>query len=682
MPPRAIEWEAGLRRFVVAVLLGCALGVAFRLYASDARIRGWIERALSNSGPELPKINFKTADIALSRGTWPEIALRLGEVTIAARAECGEGQAAAKMRRLEIPLDVGALLHGRLAAGVADAAELEVDVDAWRPGCGDGRAEVSATANVHAPPPSPPRADQTSLVWWQSADLARARAAIDGARADRARVFFERRDKVAVFERVEARLREGGLSASFRVYPPIEALRGERIPAVEFEGFVAAANASVSARAAVGEGRVFAQAELWPEKDDRVGINARAELRGVPASEIVRLARRAGLASGETAARFRPKFMWVNCAASIKGQVQGLFQTNPVEIKRCTADGDAGRATIDSARLNADGTWGPFSARVFGADVRAWLAAFGLKGPAGVFSEFGRVDADVQGASLREWRAKARLSGARAMFIHRDRRAWQTVGARLSFERRGLTTEGRVDSLELADGKFDGALSWKFSARNPSEEPYLGDGSARLNAREIELAPAVQDVMLSGQARGFQIQGEAAFVSGAVARAQAEATLASFDSSYLRARAASLKGGLSGDGVIRVAASAQSLSAPSDGAIARALMPVFLGHRFASDWIEALLPRAKLAITDSGLGWDQARAKFENGRILISSAGNVDRSRALAGSIQSDFPKVKRARFSISGPAWAAELRPVSKTAEDAPYDDAALGAPVSDKTK
>ena len=615
------------RRLIAALLVVSALGLGARLYFSPNRLRAFVEDALQHareSGNPLPNVAFKEARLVLGHGLWPTVAVRLSDVTIAALPGCATDRWAAQAEEVEIPLRWSRLVRqARWAAGTVRLRNLTVDSDAWRSGCGLQPNEEPARVTTPAP----------ARHWWSPGDLARTESVVEGLQAEGVRLLFENREKSVMLERVSLRLGPDAVRVHVRLSVPPEWTFGEALPRVEIEGEVKADGARATARADLEEGRLKVEASLRPREGGHVELEARASAIGVPASVLAPLAGRAGL--GLAGSRFNPKFLWLSCSAEIQGRVHDLFATSPVKISACALDGASGRVAVESAVRKGDGSWAPFKAHAERLDARAWLEAFGVEGPRGVFWDFGRLNGDFEYLGSGDYRGQASLEGLKALFVHRDHRATQEMSLVASVLKRGVHARGRLEKATLVGGDFEGSATWDF-------DESFGRGVIDVEARRLNMAADVQRLMLDGTVKGLALSARVEFGEHRFRRASIDARLEGLISVLGRADAIRLQGDLT-DGTLRLQARAPHVSIPGRGDVAE---HVLRSSTDADAFIEAIGVSARLTLTTSGLGWEKAKAHFDDDRVQMMSSGNV--RFALPGQLTS--PVLELTAPPISGP--------------------------------
>lgn len=673
-----VENQQGWRFLFFSLALSCVAGLGFRLYFSPQKIKQWTSQALESQAGRYD-IRFRDAELSLARGAIPQFAIVLKGVEVGPRPACSSVPAL-KVSELRIPLQFRKLLSGEVGLGVISGGEVIVDVDGFKTDCAAQKSHpIAPMPHTHVEPVAQkPNMDGRIQSWWTSDQLKQAQRAVAGFEFDRVEVWFEKRAKRLVLESLSLTSDEGEdvvhLTTDLRVPP--EVTYGEAIPPLTIEADARGDSAEVSIQAELSEGTLEGVAHLKPLVDHQLDIDAHVAVSSLPLSTMVPLLTKAGIVKEN----FRPKFLWMDCAAEIKGRFQGLFRENPLRLKDCSIEGGGGQIRVEEALRHPDGGWDPFRVRIETVDLRKMIETFGAKGPDGVADDFGRVSGELAVKSFAEARFEGVFEGAQVRFSSRSVRALQRVArmeAKLDLQ--GERMFGSVDRVELERGQFDGSL--RFDA-----DREFRTGSVKIQVKNLVLDPIVQRVLVAGEIGRMTGQGDALIGDGKVVSVKGDWRVEHLNGHEFRFKNADVRtdyGG--GDFHVTVRAPILELSRVSPLFIAS--QPLFFGHAFRGDWIPVEQTLIRATVSDrEGVRWEKAEGRMENGKIALVSAGGLTRQRQLSGWVSIDYPAVKKLKWTLAGTTTTPVFGDDSKALEDLrqrmKIDDATLGLPVSEDSK
>lgn len=690
-----VQEPSGWRIFFFSVAVACLLGLSFRLYFSPVRLKGWINQNMHQQTWPF-EIRFKGAELRLSRGSIPQFAVVLTGVQAAPTFEC-LADAPLKISELRLPFRLMSFFEGRVSLSSVAADDLSIDLDGIK-NCGRAVAEDEPSASVSLEhekkkkatevsvssslPSSNPVAEvHATLVqpWWTPVQMQAVRGLLEGIEFSRVELLFENKTKKVYLESFDLRANEDEDSVSLAVdlRVPKEVTYGEEVPPLSIEATVKADSAAVEVSAHLSEGTLKGFATLRPAPGRTLEIDSRVAVQDVPLSTLVPLLRKSKI----TSADFKPRFLWLDCQATIHGPFQGLFKVSPVRLENCGlkgvgAKGSGGKIVLASAVRQPGGVWDSFSAKFVNVDMHRLLETFSLKGPDGVADHFGQLSGTLDVRSARDAAFKGVLEGALVRFSNRSVRALQKVlalGIQIRFQ--GPQIVGEVEQVRLENGEFDGKVNFVVDSDRQRSE-------IRADIRRLKLDERVQSVMSGGQIGHLSGQGEMKLEAGQLKTVRGEIQLESlvgreFSISGVRAQT-ELKGR-----DFLVALKAKELGVHPTSALFRSLRPLFFEHDFGPvDWILVHEPSVKMKVFDSGeREWEKAQGWMENERIHLTSAGVYSRERRLSGWVHVDYPAAKNLKWILSGtmdaPIFTDESRALTELRRRDVVDDATLGLPI-----
>ncbi|MEK7355516.1 MAG: hypothetical protein AAB250_03660, partial [Bdellovibrionota bacterium] len=386
---RYVDSERGWRYLFFSIALAGIAGLAFRLYFSPERLKGWVDEALKQQkGPAA--YAFDGAKIRLARGSIPEFSVVLTGVRVAPAPKCNP-EPSLSIAELTLPFRMMSLLSGRFAVGTITAEDMVVDLDGFKKRCDETPAAplmpVKPVTNVAKPAPSAPAVtSETPVPWWTDEQLNAARSFVEGVDFKRVEVQFEEKSKRIFLDSFAADVDSAGLlNVSTELRVPPEIVYDEKIPPLILELKATSMRADAKLLAGLDEGRLATTAVFTPGPDRTLDIDMQMSVDDVPLSTVIPLMKKAGI----TDQAFEPRFLWLDCNAKIKGPFQGLFTKAPFEIETCSIAGDGTRIDIAKATRRPDGTWEPFAMVLKAVDLNKLSRTLGVSGPDGIASDFG-----------------------------------------------------------------------------------------------------------------------------------------------------------------------------------------------------------------------------------------------------------------------------------------------------
>ena len=667
--------RSGWSLFLATAVISALIGVSIRLYFSPERLRFWIERAIASAtvGDANFAVDFQQAQLKLANGSLPQIAVEVSHVRVTRNANCAPiGEAAPlipalQMAKLTVPLRFTSLFTGRVAIGTLNAEDLVFDLEALKGECGgkDKLAPATKTENSAREKTSIPVAGNSpARPWWTSEQATAIRKVIEGVEFNRVTVRFEDGSKHVDLEDFEAQIAGDRLRVQSTVRVPKELTQGEPLPDFEFAADVEPSLANVNLDARLSEGRLHATAILKPAAGSQITIEAKLGLKNLPLSTLVPVLTRVAVIKRE----MRPKFLWLNCEASIAGQFQGLLQTSPLELSRCEVQGNGTQIHLVNAVRLPDGHWKPFRVAIESADVRQLLDMFMISGLDGIAGDLGKVHGEVAVGTERTPAEEdlsektddrnsadvhAFFSGAQLKFSNRSVRAFQTIANLES--RFKVFSDGRVvgeiPKIELEDGKFDGNIQFDIAK-------HAARGSVQVTMKQLEVSQKVQAVMLDGNLRMLSGDLRGELRDGRLEDLRGALKAESLETSDWKLETLMVQPSLARDRTVHLQMRTPEVLMKPNTPLAAATQSLSFSQLETQkgERLQDVVLKVAIPPSGGGLAWMQASAQAEKGRVKVSSEGAATRDRQLSGWVRVDFPNAKKLKWEIAGSTETPEF--------------------------
>jgi hypothetical protein len=675
-----VNAQAGWRALMLCLLIAAILGLGFRLYFSPDRLKSWVTTALDQQKRQMSHpfaLSFSDASLKLSQGYLPQLAVVVTDVRVAPNPEC-HPESSVFIGELRLPFRVFSLLRGRAAVGVIGARDIKIDLDGLRVKCEPLVSPPHAAPAPKAPkavvklaaPPSPPVTEPVKP-WWTDEQFDTVRGFVEGLEFSHATLQFENGAKEIYLDSFSALFKRGGLvqlKTEIRIPPPVT--YGEQIPPLKIEGEALSTKANLLVSAQVSEGSLATTAILAPATNQTLVIDAKMSVKSLPLSMLSPFMRKAGLANE----RFQPKFLWLNCAASISGPFQGLFQKSPFRLEACRIEGDGTDVELVSAERTPGGQWQPFDVKVVSLDLAKLFGTVGVHGPDGVANDFGKLAGDIHVESPQEAMFTGELRNANISFSNRKFRSAQkieSVAIKMSIVKG--RTRGEFNNFSLTNGALSGAVAFDF-------DRSLRDGTVVADILKLEFDPSVQDVLVGGKLGAIEgsahLKFENSLVTDFGSKLKIDQTTAQ-DFAFSRAQIVVDR---KGDASPRIVVDAPDLGLKKSSMLDKALEPVFFGHQFlAGDMLMFDQPHIEIVILESGdINWTEAKATLEHSQIQIASVGSMNRDHLIDGTLEVNYPKIKKLKWLLAGPIVAPTLQGTGESLAQmkarAEINDAVLG--------
>ena len=658
-----VSEQSGLRWFVLTVLVAILIGTLLRMSLAPAKIERLVRLEIEASQIR-DNLVFGSVDVSLASGWWPELALVLNRVEWRAQEACSE-LSPVRARRVRIPVRLSGLIQGKIAAGRLKIDDLTVDLDDLKNDCSGSNSASSPTKTEAVRSESIKNEIAESGEIWSEADQARIAAFVGGVSISRAEIFFENRMKSVVLEDFSAAWRGDSLSILTSLRFPPATVFGENLPNFTIKGTIRRTEMIADIRAELSEGMLEASSVLKPVvlKNGAKELEADLSLSvsDLPLSVVTPLLTKSRIVSGA----FRPKFIWLDCAAKVHGIFSRLFVENPVALSQCEVSGQVGRLNLQTAIRMPDGKWQPFAVRAEKIEIARVLETFGLRGPSGVFANFGQVSGTLQLNSPTSAEIGGSVAGAVVRFAGGEGAALQPlsigqVEGKLQNDRWTLL----LSQFEPDGGTADLTIAMEAEASGKNAK-------LEVDLKHLKLSSRVEKAIFSGTVKSIAGTVQAGFgsTSGFENRFENDQTpvFSKFNSSIVldaiegseigseqvKIDAQLAKGS---DREIQVSVKSPHVEVLKTGKLYRILQPSLLGWggEVAKEGSRLVLGKVvvKGRFREDGFEWKQAQASV--GRSLqLSSHGVISRNHVLTADLEAQYPLASRLKWTIEG-TWLA----------------------------
>ncbi len=663
---REVSEQAGFRRFVIAVLVAFLFGTLIRVSLSPTKIEKFVRSKIEES-PIRENLVFASAEVSLADGAVPDLAVILNKVEWRLGGRCPD-TVPIRARVVRVPVRFMSLFSGHVSAGRVKIDELTVDLDEIKRNCEPGGTktahkdpvketskEVSETTGSVSSGAEPVGAP--AEVWSQD-DQQRISKLVSGVSVSRAEIFFENRMKSVIVEDASAVWQSDTLAVSTSLKFPPATVFGENLPTFTINGTVKQFEMMAQIRADLSEGALEANAVFKPvilrgarELNADIGLS----FSDLPLSVVTPLLSKSQIVTGA----FRPKFMWLDCNAQIRGVFSRLFVENPITLSACGISGQVGRLSFAEATRLPNGRWKPFEVSAEKLDVARVLETFEIQGPSGVFANFGQITGQLKldGADAAE--LSGSLKGAVIRFAGGEGTALQPLAI------------DRIDA-KLADNR------WNVTFGDFKPDGGTADLGLRATAdrqgRSVDIDIDLKQLKLNSRVEKVVFTGPVSDITGtsnitldlaetALKKLRASFSLQDMHGSELASKeikleAQLLKGKPVGDPEIELTAKSAVVEVLKSGNLFRLLQPAMLGWDGEVSEDGKLLVVSRVAVKgrfhDNGFHWNGTSANVGTA-MTLNSKGSVFRDHAINAELEARFPLASRLKWNVAG-TW---MRPV-----------------------
>ncbi len=655
--------QGGMRWFIVAFVIAGLLGTLVRLMVAPHKIEMLVRAKIATS-PWHKKFEFKSVEVDLADGPFPDFALVLSGVSWRPTGSCqadGEHRELAPIRAasVRVPLKWSSLVSaslgsGRLSAGRLVFEELTVDVDEIKRRCPDEAVVATQstlpTSTAQALPSDATESVEASL--FDDQELSEIANSIGGIKFLSAEVYFENRMKSVLLEDTVISIREREIDLAATVRFPPATVFGESTPAFSITGTVRPSGIIADIRADLNEGTLEANAVMKPiqTKHGQKELDSQIKLTvsDLPLSMMTPLLTKSGVVQ----VGFRPRFAWLDCNAEIKGIFSRLFVENPVRLAQCEVSGQAGRVRVDTAVRESTGRWQPFELVVADLDIGKVIETFQLEGATGIFAEYGKLTGKVRVNSATEIEADAAVKGSVLRFAGGDGMALQTLDVKsISMASQGTQLKFKMKDFEPLGGQAD--LTFLATHDWKSEETNFEFklDKLKLNSRVEKVIFTGPVAEMNGKATGQLRKKVLSKLNGSLTLSKIKGS--EFSSEDIRIDAQVV--GASGQPpqpVVELTAKAPLIEVHKSGYLFSILRPALLGWAGVESEDGKRLAVGKVAIKgrfgETGFTWTAAQASI-GGVLNLSSEGQILRDQVVDARLAASYPGARRLFWDVRG---------------------------------
>lgn len=671
-----LDAHAGWRAVFVSLLLAAVLGLGFRLYFSPPRLKAWVTAALEQQKRQMAHpfaLSFSDVQLRLSDGARPQLAVVVTNVKIAPNPEC-HPEASVFIGELRLPFRLFSLLSGRAAIGVVGARDIRVDLDGLRAHC-----EPRTPANTASVVPtaisgvkSAPSENSALKPWWTDEQFTTVRSFVEGLEFSRAVLQFENRTKEIYLDSFSALFRRGGeIQVETEIRIPPSVTYGEQLPPLKIEGDATSLRANLLVSAQMSEGSLATTATLTPAENQALFMNAQMQVRSVPLSMLSPFMRKTGLADD----RFQPKFLWLDCSASIAGPFQGILEKSSLKLEGCRIVGDGTEIELKAAERKPNGEWKPFDVQVVSLELAKMFATIGVHGPDGVADNFGHLIGDIHVESANEAQFKGKLHNANVNFSNRKVRASQKIqSAKVEISIARERVKGVFNDFVLLNGELKGEVSIDLSRA-------LREGSLKVDLQILKFDPVVQNVLVGGALGPIVGFAKAKIEKSQLTDFESKLKVGETQASDFSFEGATINAERKGEAPPRLLIDSPRFKLNRTSLVFHALEPLFFTHEFADAETAFTIeqPHIEMLILEHGeIEWLKSKASMEHGQIQFVTEGTMNRDHLISGSLQVDYPRVKKLRWNLKGQFQSPIIQgtgdELSQLKSRAEIDDKVLG--------
>jgi hypothetical protein len=642
--------DSRLSLFLGFLLVACVLGIAVRIYFAPSRITPWLKEKIARAVPQ-GGIDFKFAELQLSRGVLPSLALEIHDIEIRLKNPCAENMPPIRIQNAILPVDVYRLFKGELALSEIGVHKIEVDIEDFQQNCAkpDSALVSSRPAAAHGSAESPAPVAAASqplgglapsmhLKFWDETKVAQVAKLVAGIEFDEIKFYFDHHQKYFILKDFNLRQEAVGeykLSSEFQW--PQEFASGVVLPVASVHAQLNEQKIQLEISTQVSEGSVQLHSVLTPAPHSPL-VEANIVVRQLPVSAFTNYLSRANLLP----ANAQPRFVWLSLAGELKGRLDELKQL-PIEMKDILLDGEFGQATVAHLVRNSDSSLSSFNVELNRINVQKALELFSVKGPDGVLSHFGAFTGELNFKSSKNFRLKGDLENASLRFSRHGSRIDQKINKlNINLELEDGHWNGQISDVDLENGDFDGDIQLRF-------DRAFDQGEISLAIENIELDPKVQKTMFSGLISEMKISGKL-FVSKFFIDAwQGESEIKSFESADFNFKFAKLDSQFKSH-QLNIQAKVTEGEYRYSPKLRNWIKQIFLDFEDQKDHFIFTNFKADLTQIENQWVWSRLKASLLDGQVQVSSRGELDDHDQVHADLNFDFPKAKKCTWKWDGP--------------------------------
>lgn len=645
---KSSQKDSRLSLFIGFLLLACVLGTASRIYFAPDRLTPWLKGQIARAVPQ-GGIDFKFAELQLSRGILPSLALEIHDIEIKVQNPCARNLPPIRIQNAILPLDVYRLVKGELALSDIGVHKIEVDVEDFQQNCNAPAVAAAepATPESRAVPLKPgatqsenvsaPVAPKTLAQFWDENKIAQISKLVGGIEFDEIKFYFDHRQKYLMLKDFNlAKEAQGEYRLKSIFHWPQEFASGVVLPSAQIHAQLNAQKIQIEISTQVAEGSIQVHSVLTPAPHSP-HVEANVMVRQLPVSAFANYMTQFNLLPTNT----QPRFVWLSFAGEIKGRLDELKHL-PMDLKDILLDGEFGQATIPHLVRNPDASLSQFKIELSRINVQKALELFSIKGPDGVLSRYGAFTGELEFKSAKSFSLKGELEDAALRFSRRGSRIDQKINSlRIVLGLEEGQWKGQISDVDLENGDFDGQIDLQF-------DRGFDQGEIALGIENIEFDPKVQKIMFSGLISEMKIIGKLFVSKFLVDSWQGESEIKSFVSDEFNFKFAKLESHFRVH-QLNIQAKMSEGEYLYNSKMKNWMKQAFLNFEDHKDRFIFTNFKAELTQKENHWSWSHLRSSMLEDQVQLSSRGEIDEHDQVHAEVTFDFPKVKKCSWKVEG---------------------------------
>lgn len=663
-----INTTRGWLIFVSCILVASFVGGAVRVFFSQDQVEQWVRSAVYKS--QIPyDVRFRKGELILAEGGWPDLALRLNQVSIQALEACND-DSLYEVDTVDVPVRIFELLtEGRLTFGQVSFAGAKVVMDALPCNSASQNSVKNKAPSVVESKQGIEEVIGSPLLprpGVKHADLLRktverifAFLSNDGERALHqlnhwvAALFIkeisierevpgEGRFRVVTLQ--DSHLQWDAENASLELNTELmiepEVVLKQSLSPLRLDIKVDERQLSGVGEMNLQEGEISAGFNIRRGQNEELKLSAQLSMQHFPADRLFEMVYRAGWNSS----LIHPELTWLTCTAELNAVISQLPDT-PLLIQDCQLLGDIGR--IETSPIAFD-LWRqqllqPFELKIQRLNLKEFIHSVDRKGPSGIMSRYGWLQGTLKVESAHQAQFVGELREAEFNFSRGGIRAVQAVDSiSTEFSLADERVSGRIQKMELQGGEFSGVVSFNFDRE-------FRQGLLQVDIDRLAFSPSVQRLMVRGQMRPMEIYGKGRVNAFALTDWKGTLGTKGFKGQLFDAADVKIKTELS-DGMLTVTAQLLDLQLPKTSWLTSYLEPLLLDQvDISHNAFKASEGWLRLSLQPGSVHWDRVRLLSPQNKVSLASRGIYRSESGMDGWIDVDLHNKKLLRWDVAG---------------------------------
>lgn len=543
--PKKNQPEYKLQIFMGFFLMACILGVSFRLYFSTDRVTHFLNEQIKKRQTHV-KISFKSAEMSLADGIWPEIALNLKEIEVQLpQLNCPnsekEERSPIRIGEAHIPLDILRLFRGEFALSQINIQKLELDAEVLGAKCELPKI-AAQIENTNLPPSnlneenhsqitpsSMPisninKENKKLLSFWKEEQVNEILTFVRALKLDEVKLYFDHHQKFFEFRefQIYQPLTSSKLKLSTELSIPPEFTKGEILPQFSLSADLGAKEIQAYVDGHLSEGHIHAEAVFTPgEVSPDVKIHM--QVKQLPLSSLGNYFKKTHLIP-ESA---DPHYVWTHFDAFMDGPLSQLKQAK-VKFENLIVKGEFGELKIDEIERFPDASWSKFKMLIKKVSLQKAFDQFSYHGPEGIFSDFGVVDGEINFEDPKNLKMNLLWSNAKMRFSRFGHKADQKIN-RIEINTQEVQSKWFLEAsnIEFEKMKPDAVIKAQFDSN-------FQDGEIELDSKKLVFDPEIQKIIFMGDWSSAQLHSNIIVSKSKIQSAKAQLNFEDYKSSEFK----------------------------------------------------------------------------------------------------------------------------------------------------